>query len=273
MFRFLLLCCLALAACKPSQQTQLSGNYITKPQLGQILQKAKLKGAILLYDLAEDKYYSNDFTVANQGFLPASTFKIPNSIIALETGVVASDSFVFKWDGQKRQLASWEKDLTFAEAIKVSCVPCYQEIARNVGLERMRAYLDKFGYPGMVFDEQTLDKFWLEGPSRISLFEQIDFMRRFAGSMLPISKRTEQIVKKMLLHEHTDNYQLRGKTGWAMREGHNTGWFVGYVQLNDRQMFFATCVEPLPDFNMDNFAGIRKQVSLEALQLLGFGAH
>ena len=111
---------------------------------GVILDSTGLSGSILIYDPQINSYFSNDFQRSSKGFLPASTFKIPNSLIALETGVVENDSTLFKWDGKKRRLQSWERDMTFREAFHASCVPCYREIAQKIGVGRMKDYLQKF---------------------------------------------------------------------------------------------------------------------------------
>ena len=90
---------------------------IVKSEFGNILDSLKVKGAILIYDLKNKTYYSNDFSWTKRGIIPASTFKIPNSIIALETGVIINDSVIFKWNGEKRNFKKWEEDLTFKKSI------------------------------------------------------------------------------------------------------------------------------------------------------------
>lgn len=143
-----------------------------------ILVNHDLTGTILVYDPQEKTFYSNDFQKAEKGYLPASTFKIPNSIIALETNVMGSDTTVIKWDGKKRDFKDWERDLTLREAFQASCVPCYQEIALKIGTERMTSYLQKLNYNNMVVNNSTLDHFWLRGDSQISPYEQIFFFRK-----------------------------------------------------------------------------------------------
>jgi beta-lactamase class D len=241
---------------------------ISRSDFQSVLDANNLKGAILIEDVSQDIRYSNNFALSDSGFLPASTFKIPNSIIALETGVVASDTSVFHWNGEKRRLKQWERDLTFREAIEVSCVPCYREVARKIGVSRMREYLQKFGYGQMEVDSNTLDLFWLEGNSRISASEQIDFLKKFYFKKLLISKRTDAIVRSMIVNDSTDRYKLSGKTGWAIRNDENTGWYVGYLEVKDKVYFFATVFEPGPEFNMDSFGSIRKDVTLEAFRKL-----
>lgn len=140
------------------------------PEFQTIIDSAKLKGSLLIYDLKEDTYYSNNFQWAKKGYLPASTFKIANSIIALETKVVENDSTLFKWNGEERRLTIWEQDLILKEAFYYSCVPCYQEIARNIGTKRMLEYLNKLEYGDIKVDSNTIDMFWLAGESKINQF-------------------------------------------------------------------------------------------------------
>lgn len=249
------------------QTKNQSPKEINKPEFGTILDSLKVQGAVLIYDIKKNTYYSNDFSWAKTGFIPASTFKIPNSIIALETGVVANDSTIFKWNGEKRSFKRWEQDLTFKKAFQVSCVPCYQEIARKVGVSRMKSYLKKLDYKGMVFDTLTIDNFWLEGKSKFSQMQQIDFLQRFYFSKLPISKRTETIMKDIMLLEKTDRYTLSGKTGWGMRNDINNGWLVGYLEANNTVYFFATNIEKA-ETNSDEFPSIRINATKEAFRKL-----
>ncbi len=201
--------------------------------------------------------------------MPASTFKIPNSIIALETGVIGDDTTVIKWDGQPRRLAVWEQDLQFKDAFRVSCVPCYQEIARKIGTERMNSWLSKLNYPGMIVSDSTIDRFWLEGTSKISQMQQVDFLERFYFSKLPISERTTNIMKQIMQVEKTDAYTLSGKTGWGIRDGKNNAWYVGYLETKGNVYFFATNVIPLPGFDLDNFTTARIEVTKAALREMG----
>lgn len=144
-----------------------------KPEFQTILDSAGVKGSILIYDSQEESYFSNDFEWANDGKLPASTFKIVNSIIALETGVVESDSTWSRWDGTKRWMKDWEQDLILKDAFHYSCVPCYQQIARSIGTNRMVEHLEALDYGYMQVDSANIDMFWLQGDSKISQFEQI----------------------------------------------------------------------------------------------------
>lgn len=239
------------------------------PEFKAILDTAQVEGSILIYDLEADTYYSNDFNWTKNGKLPASTFKIPHSIIALETKVVVSDSTLFKWDGEPRRLQIWEQDLNFRDALQLSCVPCYQEVARQIGVKRMTAYLNKLNYGAINVNATNLDLFWLQGESQITQLQQIDFLKRLYQSQLNISKHTETIIKRMLVIEANEHYTLSGKTGWSIRHGNNNGWFVGYIQAKDKVYFFATNVEPKDGFDMALFPMIRKDVTDKAFEQIG----
>ncbi|QIE58757.1 class D beta-lactamase [Rasiella rasia] len=241
---------------------------IIVPQFQKTIDSAGVNGSILVYSLADDTYYSNDYKWSEIGRLPASTFKIANSIIALETGVVENDSTLFKWNGEERRLSNWEQDLIFKEAFHFSCVPCYQEVAREIGAKRMSKYLDKLDYGNMKVDSTNIDLFWLEGASQINQFQQISFLKKFYQSELPISQRTEKIMRRMMVIEENKKYKLSGKTGWSIRNGNNNGWFVGYVIAQQKVYFFATNVEPKEQFEMNQFPMIRKAITYKALEAL-----
>ncbi|MDB4292954.1 class D beta-lactamase [Maribacter sp.] len=238
-------------------------------QFQAILDSAKVKGALVIFDAQNGRYHSNDFEWAETQRLPASTFKIPNSIIALETAVVENDSTLFKWNGEKRGLKVWQQDLMLKQAFHFSCVPCYQEIARKIGLKRMNDHLKELGFGAMMVDTTNIDNFWLEGDSKISPLEQIDFLKRLYESNLPISKRTEALMKAIMVIEKNERYTLSGKTGWATANDVDNGWFVGFVVRGSKQYYFATNIEPLPDFDMQQFAKIRKELTFSALRQMG----
>ena len=235
----------------------------------EILEKSKLKGSILIYNMGINKLYSNDFEWANKGRLPASTFKIPNSLIALELGVIENDSSVLKWDGEKREMKVWEQDLTLKQAFQLSCVPCYQEVARKIGIERMKQFTSEFQYGNLIINKDNIDKFWLEGESTISQYQQIEFLMAFFEDELPVSKRITNIMKRMMVVDTINGYPLSGKTGWSIRNGNNNGWFVGYLAKPNGNLFFAVNVEPQEEEIVTiEFLTARKQVLYNAIKVL-----
>ncbi|MDN3596901.1 class D beta-lactamase [Zunongwangia endophytica] len=241
---------------------------IFKTEFQSIIDSNNVKGSILIYDLKKDLFYSNNFDWAKIGRLPASTYKIPHSIIALETNVVENDSTLFKWNGEKRAYKIWEQDLILRDAFQYSCVPCYQEIANKIGEKRMNGYLNKLQFGDMDVNSVNLDLFWLEGESNITQFQQIDFLKRFINSELQISKRTEQILKRIAIIEENDEYEFYGKTGLSIRNGNNNGWFVGYLKSEEDTYIFATNIEPIENTDNASFLKARKNITLEALEYI-----
>ena len=245
-----------------------SSKEIHSDTFQKIIDSAQVEGSILIYNPQDNTYYSNDFDWAKTGRLPASTFKVPNSIIALETGVVQSDTTLLKWDGKPRAMKIWEKDLTLKQAFQRSCVPCYQDIARKIGSDRMKDNLNKLDYGNMDVNTSNLDEFWLEGESKINQFQQIDFLSRFYKSELPISEETHKIMKRMMHIENTEPFRISGKTGLSIREGNKNGWFVGYIEYGTKQFFFATNLEPKENLDSNDFNKSRMAVTIEAFKSL-----
>lgn len=236
-------------------------------ELKKFFDKESVKGSILIYDYKKEKFLGFDLERTKKGFLPASTFKIPNSLIGFETKSV-DEKTIFKWDGKKRRFDSWEKDMDIKEAIKVSCVPCYQELARKIGFSNMKSYIEKFSYGKMDITENNLDSFWLRGNSKISQYEQILFLKSLFEEKLPVSKDSIKKVKDIMFLEKNDRYKLSGKTGWSTVENTDNGWFVGYFETKDNIYFTATNIETKNIDKVPDFIGARKRITLEALNYL-----
>ena len=236
--------------------------------LKSIFDKNELTGTMLIVDASDGRAFGYNQSRWDSGYLPASTFKIPNTLIGLETGVIDT-GYVFKWRGEKRRLPQWEKDLTLQEAFRVSCVPCFQELARKTGSDRMNGYLEKLKYPGMDVRSGNIDLFWLEGNSRITPRQQVEFLRRLHEENLPLKKSVMEAMKRIMVVETTPDYILSGKTGWAVRNGNNYGWFVGYIETKGKVFYMATLVEPKDQKQVDDFAAARKLVIMGVFELLG----
>ncbi|MDC1186787.1 penicillin-binding transpeptidase domain-containing protein [Crocinitomicaceae bacterium] len=228
-----------------------------------------LGGQILIYDESSNQYTSSDFGVAKDEFSPASTFKIPNTIIGLETGTITED-FIFKYDGAPRRLESWKKDLVLRDAFQSSCVPCYQELARNIGLTQMKSYMDSLAYTGMVIRKDNLDEFWLTGESKISPLQQVDFLRRLITKQFNLKESTRESMKNIMARD-TSTYGIRyAKTGWGEHDGKDMGWFVGYIQKPKNRIYFATLIIREEGFPEALFGDERIRLTDEVLRILKF---
>jgi beta-lactamase class D len=216
------------------------------------------EGAFVLYDLKNDRYLRYNERRCRERFTPFSTFKIPNSIIGLETKVIANAETSLRWEPKRfpesvnwtqPPRANWKHDHTLRSAMKDSVVWYYRELARRVGEERMRRMVAQLGYGNQDvsggWDSPNLfEAFWLNGSLRVSADEQIEFLKKLYREQLPVSKRSIDIVKDILTLEKPAEYKLSGKTGGGpLAEGKYIGWFVGYLEAKDNVYFFAINIE------------------------------
>jgi beta-lactamase class D len=198
-------------------------------------------GTFVGYKTDDYLIIASDNDRSGQEALPASTFKIPNSLIALETGVVGDpDQDIFKWDGVVRSIEAWNRDHTMRTAIAASAVPVYQEIARRVGAERMQKYVDLLEYGNRDIGG-GIDQFWLTGSLRIDPFQQIDFVDRLRRGALPVSKRSQELVRDILPVTPSGDSIIRAKTGVVSAQGGKPqlGWLVGWAEKGSAQTVFA----------------------------------
>jgi beta-lactamase class D len=247
-----------------------NGNQTTaeeKPELEQYFPEAN--ATFVLFDLNQNTYIRYNPKRSAERFLPASTFKIINSLIGLETGVIPDEKYVIQWDGTPYDVPSWNQDHTLKTAIRNSVIWYYQELARRVGKEQMQESIDAIDYGNRDLSG-AIDTFWLEGGLRISADEQVDLLKRLYANQLPFSTRTMEIVKEILVLEKTETYQLSGKTGSVQRVMPHTGWFVGYLETNGNVYFFATNYETTDSNGISNGETARKITTsiLQGLELI-----
>jgi beta-lactamase class D len=222
-----------------------------RPALGEVIAASGYTGTFVLLDpatetliVAEPQPSEGATSLAETGFSPASTFKIPNSLIALETGVADGPEFPLPWDGVERWNEAWNQDHIHRTAFQKSVVWYYQELARRIGEERMQEFIDAFDY-GNRDISGGIDQFWLSGALRISPREQVEFLRRLHQGELPLSERTLAIMlDDIMVHERSAGGTIvRAKTGWGDAPPQNIGWFVGSVERQDRsRAYFAVLI-------------------------------
>ena len=255
-----------ISSCSPD-------NVKSDPTLGKFFEDNKVTGCFGLYDNGQ-----GDFTVydlprfSDSVYTPASTFKIVNSLIGLETGAISDSSAVIRWDSVNRPRVECNKNMTMAEAFRLSCPPWYQELARRIGEKNMQHHLDTLGYAaryGRFVLNNDLDTFWLNNHARVTADEELGLVKRLYFGQLPFQKRTQQVVKGMMIAERTDKYILGYKTGWGvLPNGNQLGWIVGWVEENKHPYFFVLQVEsPDKDINMRE---VRMKVLKGILGKLGF---
>lgn len=178
---------------------------------------------------------------------PCSTFKIWNALFGMETGLITSvDDAFYKWDGETRFIPEWNKDLTLREAFKVSCVPAFQELARKIGPEKMKLWIEKIHY-GDCDISSGVDLFWLPQKGRKSLLitplQQAELILNLVSKKLPFSPKSLEWLEEIMQINDEEYSSLYGKTGTGVDENEkiNLGWFVGYLKRN-REIHAFACV-------------------------------
>ncbi len=210
----------------------------------------EFEGTMVLYDQNSDQYTVVNEVRASTRFSPFSTFKIPNSVIALETGVVSDIDQALTWDTRKYPAEewwpkTWSGGHNLRSAIEYSVVPAYRNIASQIGKQRMQSYVTAFGY-GNTDISSGIDSFWLNGSLKISAREQVEFLRKFYSGRIDVSGHSIESVKSILVQEAKDEYTLSYKTGAGSLDdgGHSAlGWLVGYVEKQDNVYYFSMNIE------------------------------
>jgi beta-lactamase class D len=238
-------------------------NSVQDPRFKKHFQQLGIEGSIIIYDLNNDRTYQHNPQRNQTAFLPASTFKILNSLISLETQVIPNELAILTWDGIERKLPEWNRDLNMKEAIRISAVWFYQVLARRIGHEQMQKWITKVGYGNQqIGEKQDIDKFWLEGKLQITPQAQIQFLRRLYKGDLPFSKKSISTVKEIMIVEQTPDYIIRGKTGTIDNPKAPIGWYVGYLEKGKNAYLFATNI----DIRTKADAAARKELTRRCLK-------
>jgi beta-lactamase class D len=263
---------LILFACNTQNVTQ-------DDSLKKYFEDAKVQGTFGLFDNAQGQFtVYNLVRFRDSAYLPASTFKIFNSLAALGTGVIFSDTVVVPWDKVVRTgpggdtMHPWNKDMDMREAFAVSNVGFYQEMARRIGKDTMQMLLDSVGF-GRRYDTfritDNIDRFWLDNTLKVTADEQLGFVKRLYFKQLPFQNREQEIVKNLLIRERNDKYVLAYKTGWGTTEaGTQLGWIVGWIEENKHVYPFVLNIESA-DSNI-NMIEVRLGMLKGILGQLGF---
>ncbi|MCA9392863.1 MAG: class D beta-lactamase [Candidatus Omnitrophica bacterium] len=234
------------------------------PAMARAFEKSGAEGTFVLYDTKAQVFVGHNRERAGTRFIPASTFKIPNTLIGLAAGSVRDVDEILPYGGQPQPIAAWERDMSLRDAIPISNVPVYQELARRTGLEFMQSAVSKIDYGNNTVGT-VVDRFWLDGPLKISAVEQTQFLARLAGADLPFPEEIQTAVRDIIQLEQQPGWTLYGKTGWGTKEEPAVGWWVGWINANGRIYTFA--------LNMDlgDAADLPKRIELGRTCLRSYG--
>lgn len=234
-----------------------------KPEWSQFFTDANAQGSIVVVDGRgkTEATYVHNMVRAQRRHSPASTFKIPHSLFALDAGLVRDEFQVIPWDGVKRALPTWNADQTLRSAMRHSTVWVYERFARELGDAREAAYLQKLGYGNALIGGEA--PFWVKGALAISSFEQVAFLARLYRNALPFRVEHQRLVKDVMIHEAGPDWILRAKTGLSGQ----IGWWVGWVEWLSGPVFFALNLDT-PSMQATDLAK-RQSITRNILRTLG----
>lgn len=226
-------------------------------------------GCIVIYDKTKNEFHDYNTERCGKRLIPASTFKILISLVALENKVVPDENFVLKYDSTEDR-ENVMCDLDLKSALRLSANWFYFEMLRRIGIEKMNGYIKQVHYGNENTGKDSL-RFWVNSELRISPDEQIEFLQHLNENKLPFKQKNIDIVKKILLLNDTLGVKLYGKTGWANYDGKSIGWFIGWAEKGSNVYYFATNVEADENnLNIPLFDRSRKEITKKIFQELGF---
>jgi beta-lactamase class D len=206
---------------------------VVRADLEAVFEAAGITGTFALLDTGSGELTVVEPEMAAERAAPASTFKIANSLIALDAGAVADVDEVVPFTGGPQPNPEWEHDMSMREALPISAYPIFQELARRVGPEEMAARVEEFGYGNAdIGGPDDIDSFWLEGPLAISAVEQVRFVSDVVTGGLPVDPAHVDAVRPLLRDDGLSaegGPTVYGKTGWSDKVDPDVGWFVGWV--------------------------------------------
>ena len=227
------------------------------------LDSLQADGVFLLLDLKTNKLIEYKGISKDTMLIPASTFKIPNSLIGLETGVLKDELTEFKWNGTTHKNQAWNKDQNLREAFQNSTVWYFQELARKIGEKHMKKYLAQFNYGNQNMGGE-IDKFWLSGDLRISPLQQLEFLKALWNEELKLSKKTNKTMKKVFVVEKKGESTLYAKTGWGFTDSTDIGWYMGVVE-NQKSTYLFVHAMTSKDSRLELFGESRKTIARKIL--------
>ena len=241
-------------------------SVLIRTDFQQYFKSCNVHGSIVIYDNVKKQWIVSDTVESKQETLPASTFKIINLLIALETKTIQNENEVVPWPGSTDTVKygyrpDIYRDMTVKEAFELSAGWVFVELAKKIGKEQYRKYLSLCNYGNLNLSQEDAD-FWNFGDFGISPVNQVTFLKRLYEDNLPFSTQNMEIVKQVMITVQNKHYTVRSKTGWTRDNGINTGWWVGYITNKDGVYFFATRLLRDRKINSANFGSCRKEITL-----------
>ncbi len=211
--------------------------------------------------MAVDLETGAQWAVAPEGLderrAPFSTFKIPNLLIALDSGAATSLEHRIDWDPDRRPVgehwpAGWAQSQTLASAFRRSAVWYFRDLALAIGGPIYRDRLAAFEYGNAAAPDGS-DLFWLDGTLAISVREQVEFLARLVRGELPVEPASTAALREVARLDERSGHVLYGKTGAGPAapgdfDGPFLGWLVGWVERPERAPVAYALFATAPDW-------------------------
>ena len=249
-----------------------SSTLLGQVSFGHIYDNLGVKGSSTIYDYKNKKWILTDAKDSEIPTLPASTFKIPHSLILLEYRAIKDENEIYRWDGEQKShfgfpFKIWEQDTDLKTAYRNSTIWFFVKASQRLTRKKYKNLLKKIGYGNNDLSKEGYD-FWNYGNFAISPKNQVEFLIDLYENKLPFSQENMEKVKQLMISEDQVNYIFRDKTGWTRIHGKDIGWWVGYLTTSENVYFFATRLTKAIDEENPNFFNARKQVTKQILKEL-----
>ena len=243
---------------------QCLAHWTESPDLAEQFRSANVAGTFVVLDARTGEMTGYNEKRASTRFVPASTFKVANTLIGLTIGAVRDVEETVEYGGQPQPVKEWERDMSLREAIAMSNVAIYQTLARRIGLNRMARGVELLDY-GNKSIGQAVDRFWLDGPLQISAVEQVGFLAKLANHRLPVSEAAQVQTQDILLRDKGEGVSLWAKSGWQNYPNEGVGWWVGWVNSGGINYPFALNM----DMSSADMGPVREKLTRACLKSLG----
>lgn len=256
--------------CSSNRQAE---NYINiRSDFQNYFDSCGVEGTVAIYDIKNEKWLVSDTVGLEIETLPASTFKIINLLIALETNTIKDENQIVKWTGSTDTVKYGYRpdiycDMSVKEAFELSAGWVFVELAKEIGKDTYKKYIAACKYGNNNLSPPDFD-FWNFGEFAISPKNQVEFLKSLYDEKLPFSKRNIDIVKRVMITEENDDYTIRAKTGWTRDNDINIGWWTGYIETGNGDYIFATRLIQDRKMNRPDFGSCRKEITKKVLKEL-----
>jgi beta-lactamase class D len=229
---------LVLQSCSPNNVT-LQNNY-TK-----YFDDAALTGSFGLFDNGSGEFYIYNLAqFKDSSYAPASTFEIVNALVGIETGRIVDEKMMLSVDSAG--------PIRMDSAFKQTSVPYFMEVARRIGKDTMQHWLDSLQY-GSKQMGTAVDSFWLNNTLTVRPDEQLGLVKKLYFGQLPFQKRTQEMVKMLMLQTANANYKMSYKTGLSYKQnGNAVVWVIGWIEENKHPYFFVLQTEGAASSDIKN---------------------